>query len=300
MTAERSASVNTQEAYRRDLVDAGQFIYATDKCLLDDAHDNSIERYLQYLSQRHMAASTQARRLSALKQYFTFLYSEKLREDNPSLLLEAPKKALSLPKYLAEDEVDHLLEIAVRDTSSNGHQLYSLLEILYASGMRVSELVTLPKSAYHRDVSKNGIELHYLTITGKGNKERIVPLTQKAVAAIRTHLSQMNKTDQTSKFMFPSHSKSGHITRQYVGKLLKKLALAASIDPERLSPHVLRHSFASHLLTRGMDLRMLQELLGHADISTTQIYTHLNAEQLQQTVEAHHPMAKMRHSNTKK
>ena len=229
-----------------------------------------------------LSARTAARRLSALRQFHRFLLREGVRADDPTCLLDTPQLPRALPKYLTEQEVDALLEAAGEQAGRPGVVARAALEILYATGMRVSELLSLPRSALAGDAA-------LLMIRGKGGKERIVPLSEAAKQAAAALVAE---TGKDCRWLFPGRDKRHAMTRQGFFLLLKQVALAAGLDPARVSPHVLRHSFASHLLAHGADLRSLQILLGHADIATTQIYTHVLAERLQRLVEAHHPLAR--------
>ncbi|MEJ8475835.1 site-specific tyrosine recombinase XerD [Roseibium algae] len=293
LAAERGAAENTLESYRRDLDDFSQFL-GTGQTSAATADD--VSGYMSDLAGRGFAATSQARRLSALKQYFKFLYAEGQRQDDPTRVLSAPKKRQSLPKVLSVEDVDRLITIAEADTKRShktaparlrAQRLYTLLEVLYATGLRVSELVAMPVSAAMRDA-------RLIEIKGKGGKERLVPLSKAAQAAMREYvgLRSAEGAYENSPWLFPSHGASGHFTRQAFARDLKDLAGAAGIDREGISPHVLRHAFASHLLQNGADLRVVQQLLGHADISTTQIYTHVLDERLQELVESAHPLAK--------
>ncbi len=293
MLAERGASDNTRESYGRDLYDYMDYLcefFPTIK--MEDATDNEIEGYIAHLFKKQFAHATIARRFSSLKQYFFFLISEGERENDPTTHITVKTKPTSLPKYLTVDEIDTLMKTAQEDTSFEGLRLNALLEILYASGLRVSELVKLKKSSiqetYSNEIQQNML---YLIVSGKGNKERLVPINANAKHAVNTYLSALPEADQTSTFLFPSNGKEGYLTRQRFGQLLKQLAINANISPSRVSPHVIRHSFATHLLNNGMDLRTLQELLGHEDISTTQIYTHIADDSLQELVNEKHPLA---------
>ncbi|MEM7121097.1 MAG: site-specific tyrosine recombinase XerD [Pseudomonadota bacterium] len=281
MLAERGAASNTVAAYERDLVDAAGFL-ARRKVTLADAGTEDLRAYLTALNRRGSSASTAARRLSCLRQFFRFLYAEGERTDDPSAAIEAPRRGASIPKVLSEQDVDALLAAARSGEGADGLRRQAVIELLYATGLRVSELIALPASAAADDRP-------YLVVRGKGNKERLVPLggpAQDAVAAWRA------ASDSGAPWLFPSRAASGHMTRQTVGNMLKDLAREAGIDPERVSPHVMRHAFASHLLAHGADLRSVQKLLGHADISTTQIYTHVLEERLKQAVAEHHPLAR--------
>jgi integrase/recombinase XerD len=234
-----------------------------------------------------MMPSTAARRLSALRQFFRFLYAEGLRADDPCGILDSPRRGRALPKILQEDEVDRLLAAAAARPGPEGCRLNALVELCYATGMRVSELVGLPLAAVARDP-------RVLIVRGKGDKERMVPLGDSARRAIRSYLAArdrfVGKTD-VSPWLFPGRA-GQHLTRHRFAQLLKELAGEAGIDHRRVSPHVLRHAFASHLLHHGADLRAVQQMLGHADISTTQIYTHVLDERLRRLVAEHHPLAK--------
>lgn len=287
LAAERGLGANTLAAYRRDLADAA----ATLTVPLDRADTADLARYLGTLAKARAAASTQARRLSALRQYYGFLVSEGVRADDPTATLDAPRRGRALPKVLSEAEVTALLAAARAGTGPDARRLEALLEVLYATGLRVSELVALPLAAARSDAP-------IVTVRGKGEKERLVPLGEAARQALRRYLEvrdaflpgRRGKT-RLSPWLFPTNAAQGHLTRQQVGRLLKELAAAAGIDPAKVSPHVLRHAFASHLLAHGADLRSVQRLLGHADISTTQIYTHVLDERLRSLVLEKHPLA---------
>jgi integrase/recombinase XerD len=294
LAAERGASANTLEAYRRDLDHFLGFL-ANEKISGRQAGAEDLRRYLAKLEGQGFAASSAARRLSCLRQFFKFLFAEELRGDNPATLLESPQPGRSLPKILSESEVDRLFAAAKEDlseqTTETGRvralRLTALLEILYATGLRVSELISLPSSAF-----RGGKPFIY--VRGKGGKERIVPLNRKALEAAAVYVAALQtlqgEKDQP-KWLFPSHSGAGHLTRQQVGLLLKDLARRAKINAAKLSPHVLRHAFATHLLAHGADLRAVQKMLGHSDITTTQIYTHVLEERLKALVQDKHPLA---------
>lgn len=281
LAAERGAARNTLAAYEADLTDFSAVAAARGQAVAE-ADAATLQAYMAGLGQAGLSARTAARRLSALRQFHRFLLRENLRPDDPTSLLDTPRLPRSLPKYLGEQEVDALLAAAGTRAGRPGAIALAALEILYASGMRVSELLGLPRSALAGDAA-------LLLIRGKGGKERIVPLTESAKHAAAALVAE---TGKDSRFLFPGRDKRRAMTRQGFFLLLKQVALAAGLDPARVSPHVLRHSFASHLLARGADLRSLQLLLGHADIATTQIYTHVLAERLQRLVEMHHPLAR--------
>jgi integrase/recombinase XerD len=292
LAAERGAGDNTLAAYGRDLADfAGDLAHA--KGSIARAGTGELRAYLGRLARRGMRASTVARRLSAIRQLYRFLYAERLRKDDPAAVLEGPKRSRPLPKTLSIAEVDRLLRAA--GTADPGAplrerlraaRLSCLLETLYATGLRVSELVALPVSAARRDA-------RVIVVRGKGNKERMVPLNTAAKDAMAAYLALLGEADRDakSKWLFPSFGESGHLSRQHFARDLKTLAVAAGLRGEQVSPHVLRHAFASHLLHNGADLRVVQTLLGHADISTTQIYTHVLEERLKSLVRDLHPLA---------
>lgn len=293
MSAERGASKNTIISYKRDLVDFGSYL-KKHEVSIGDASPEIIREYLSKLSGKGISASTNARRLSSLRQFYQFLYSENIRNDNPTVSLETPKLGKKLPKSLSKEEVEKILELVHSKNTFENLRLAALLEILYASGLRASELVSLKISNIQFDPITKAIK-PYLLIKGKGNKERIVPLNKSAIAAIEKHLAE--KKNEDSEWLFPSQGKSGHITRQRFGQMLKDIARKCNINDEKLSPHILRHSFATHLLENGADLRTIQEILGHSDISTTQIYTHIAKERLKSVVKEHHPLSKEKEYN---
>jgi integrase/recombinase XerD len=287
LSAERNASANTRAAYQRDLADAATFL-ASRKSILGEAKTEDLSAYLAALDGRGLKVRSAARRLSALRQFYKFLLAEKERADDPTTALDGPKLDRPLPKLLDEAEMTALIEICAALDGPSGARLKALVELSYASGLRVSELVGLPLSAALRDQP-------VLIVRGKGSKERMVPLNAPARAALTDYLQHretfLPKGRKTSTYLFPSRGKEGHLTRQRYGQMLKELGMKAGIAPERISPHVLRHAFATHLLDHGADLRSLQKMLGHADIATTQIYTHVAGRRLQQLVEQHHPLA---------
>jgi integrase/recombinase XerD len=296
--AERGAGENTLAAYRNDLDDLTAHLRASGRSIADASTDD-LRAFLAALSERGLKTSSVARRLSALRQLFRFLYAEGKRSDDPAAVLEGPKRGRALPKVLSIAEVDRLMTQARGDaedgklsdaTRLRAARLLCLLETVYATGLRVSELVALPASAAKRDQ-------RMIVVRGKGGKERLVPLNQAAKRAMEEYLKLRAPEDKKgeaktqSKWLFPSFGEAGHITRQHFARELKALAARCGISAERLSPHVLRHAFASHLLHNGADLRVVQTLLGHADISTTQIYTHVLEERLKTLVRDLHPLA---------
>jgi integrase/recombinase XerD len=287
MSAERGAARNTIEAYRRDLDDYAGYLAGKGKSAVDAQREQVVD-YLAALDAQGLSASSAARRLSALRQFHKFLCTEQIRPDDPTRIVASPRTRPPLPNVLSVAEVDRLLTTAEEEANAEApaakHEtalrLYVLLELLYATGMRVSELVGLRRAAVMRDAS-------FLTITGKGNKERVVPVNDRARDAVKAWLAQV----PAGRFLFPASGEDGHLSRQVFGRDLKALAGRAGIASARVAPHVLRHAFASHLLQGGADLRVVQTLLGHADISTTQIYTHVLDEKLRTLVETHHPLA---------
>lgn len=287
--AERNATVNTVAAYGADLRDLDEFLLERG-AEIESADPEDLRAYMGSLEARDMASRTVARRLSTMRQFYGFIYSEGLRKDDPSAAVDSPRQGRPLPKVLSEREVEALLEAARVRRGADGKRLVCLLEIAYASGLRVSELVGLPLTAVSRDH-------RVVTVRGKGNKERVVPLTRIAVDAIAAYLEVRWRhlpTKTELPYLFPSRSAEGHLTRRRLGQLVKELARDCGLDPTKVSPHVLRHAFATHLLNHGADLRSLQQMLGHSDISTTQIYTHVLGERLKTVVEKHHPMARKR------
>jgi integrase/recombinase XerD len=297
LSAERGAAAHTIEAYTRDLSEFLAFLAAKGRHAGDATADH-LRAFLAGLARKGLAPASRARKLSAIRQFFRFLLAEGLRADDPCSAIDSPKLGRPLPKILSLAEVETLLETAKRaaDAASEGTarrralRLYAALETLYATGLRVSELIGLPRKVLSADD-------RVLTVKGKGGRERLVPLNEAARGALAGHLNAVRADEEErgapSPWLFPSAG-GGHLTRQRFGQELKALARAAGIDPARVSPHVLRHAFASHLLERGADLRTVQQLLGHADISTTQIYTHVIEERLRRLVEEHHPLAQLR------
>jgi integrase/recombinase XerD len=287
MSAERGAAQNTIAAYRRDLDDYASFLGGRKLSPLSASRDDVVD-YLARLDAEGLAATSAARRLSALRQFHRFLCADNIRGDDPTRIVASPKTRRPLPKVLSIAEVDGLLSRA--ETEANAAEsdaktaaalrLYVMLELLYATGLRVSELVSLKRSAIIRDTS-------YLTVVGKGSKERVVPLNDRARDAAKAYAATLS----SGPWLFPASGESGHLARQVFARDLKGLAGRAGIGAARIAPHVLRHAFASHLLAGGADLRVVQILLGHADISTTQIYTHVLDEKLRTLVETHHPLA---------
>jgi integrase/recombinase XerD len=284
LAAERGAARLTLAAYRNDLTDFSDFLGGS---AIETATTADLRRYLAGMARAALAPRTVSRRLSALRQFYRFLVLESLCKDDPTAALEAPRLGRTLPKLVSKDEAAALLAAAAARDGPEGARLVCLLELLYGTGMRVSELVSLPLAAARGDA-------RFLLVRGKGDKERIVPLGIPAREALSAYLALRGYfvVGESSRFLFPSRSAEGYLTRRRCGQLLKELAVEAGIDPARLSPHVLRHAFASHLLDRGADLRSVQEMLGHADVTTTQIYTHVLSDRLQRLVTEHHPLAR--------
>lgn len=290
MSAERGASVHTLDAYRRDLVDYRAFLQARRMSLVA-AHADDVRAYLASLSQAGLSAATQARRLSSIRQLCRFLLDEDIRADDPTSIIEAPRRGRPLPKVVTETQAQSLIDAAAALEGAEAVRLLCIIELLYASGLRVSELVTLPLAAVTG-------ERRMLLVRGKGGKERLVPLGEPARIAIKAYLGVRARflppLERAQRFLFPSRGVEGHLTRRRVAQLMKDLAVRAGVDPAKLSPHVLRHAFASHLVANGADLRSVQQLLGHADIATTQIYTHVQDERLRRLVAEKHPLAARR------
>ena len=320
--AEHGAAANTIESYRHDLDDFSAFA-AKRRIQPENADSRLLRDYFARLSQAGMSASTSARRLSALRRFFRFLHGDGVRSDDPTTTLDGPRTVRPLPKYLSEAEVETLLDAARAWKGAEGLRLQALLEVLYATGLRVTELVALPMTALPR-------EGRMLIVRGKGGKERMVPLSEPAEAALaawrrvreqfiparpgrgasidnargdsparaakaKTKVkAKSHSGGRENPWLFPSRGAGGHLTRARFQQLLKELAVAAGVPPQRVSPHVLRHSFASHMLAHGADLRALQQMLGHADIATTQIYTHVMEDRLKALVAESHPLARKR------
>src|SRR5882724_1878224 len=299
IAAEQGAGDNTLDAYRRDLTDFSEFLGRAGQNFTGTDTQN-LRDYLADLDTRGFKSSSVARRLSAMRHLFRFLLNERIRSDDPAAILSGPKRGRGLPKVLSISDVDRMLTRAKELTQAEGAspqqrlramRLHCLLEVLYATGLRVSELVALPLSASRRDA-------RMIVVRGKGNKERLVPLNEASRQAMADYLAAMEalkpenkKSAPSSKWLFPSFGESGHLTRQHFARDLKELAAASGLAPRLVSPHVLRHAFASHLLHNGADLRIVQTLLGHTDISTTQIYTHVVEERLKSLVRDLHPLA---------
>jgi integrase/recombinase XerD len=294
MSAERGAARNTLTAYERDLSDYVDFLNSTGLDLKQGRPEH-LRYYLADLAQRGLKPASAARKLSALRQLHNFLYAEGIVEENPATAIDPPRTRRPLPKVMTQKDVTRIIELAAGrigrlegKARMKALRLHCLLELLYASGLRVSELVALKRQAVARAAQ-------FITVKGKGGRERLVPVSRKASEAIAAYLAALkNEGLEEGPWLFPSHGEEGHLTRQHFALELKLLAAEAGLDADRISPHVLRHAFASHLLAGGADLRAVQQMLGHADIATTQIYTHVQSDRLRAAVETHHPLAKPR------
>ncbi len=288
MAVERSAARNTLTAYAKDLEDCSAFL-ASKNAGLDVASAEEVEAYFQALGARGLAPATAARRRASVRQFYRFVLGEGWRKDDPSRRVDAPKKGRPLPKVLSRAEVEALIAAASERDGASGLRLACMIELIYASGMRISELLALPLQALARDPA-------YLIVKGKGGKERLAPLNTAAREAVKAYLpvrpSFFPKGSKENPWLFPSRGAGGRLTARRMAQLLDEAAAAAGIDPERVSPHVLRHAFATHLLEGGADLRAVQTLLGHADIATTQIYTHVAQDRLREVVQTKHPLGR--------
>jgi integrase/recombinase XerD len=292
MAGERAAAANTLKAYAKDLADAGAFLATRDSDLAS-ARAEDIEAYFAAIGARGLAPATAARRRAAVRQFYRFVLGERWRADDPSRRVDAPRRGRPLPKVLSREEIERLIAAAaVKDADGDGAaglRLACLIELIYASGLRVSEATSLTLAAVAGDPA-------YLIVRGKGGKDRLAPLNGAARTAIRAYLDArrrfLGKGLKESPWLFPSRGKAGRLTPRRFGQLLEEAAVAAGIDPAKVSPHVLRHAFATHLLEGGADLRVVQTLLGHADIATTQIYTHVTEGRLREVVETKHPLAR--------
>ncbi|MDZ4374239.1 MAG: site-specific tyrosine recombinase XerD [Phenylobacterium sp.] len=288
MAVERAAARNTLTAYARDLQDASGFL-ARRGLDLASAGAEDVEAYFSALGAQGLSPATAARRRAALRQFYRFVLSEGWRDDDPSRRVEAPRQGRSLPKVLSREEMDRLIAAAAARDGAQGLRLGCMVELAYASGLRISELTSLPLAMLARDPA-------FVIVKGKGGKERLAPLNDTARAAVKAYLEVrktfLSKGDAANPWLFPSRGKGGRLTPRRFAQLLDEAAVACGIDPARVSPHVLRHAFATHLLEGGADLRVVQTLLGHADIGTTQIYTHVASDRLREVVATKHPLAK--------
>ncbi|HEY1426646.1 MAG TPA: tyrosine recombinase [Caulobacteraceae bacterium] len=290
MAAERAAAANTLKAYAKDLADAEGFLVRRGTGLPTAAAED-VEAYFADLGARGLASATAARRRAAVRQFYRFVLGERWRDDDPSRRVDAPKRGRPLPKVLERQEVERLIAAAGAKDGSAGIRLACLIELIYASGLRVSEATSLTLAAVARDPA-------YLMVRGKGGKERLAPLNGAARTAIKAYLevrpSFLPKGAKESAWLFPSRGREGRLTARRFAQLLDEAARAGGVDPAKVSPHVLRHAFATHLLEGGADLRVVQTLLGHADIATTQIYTHVAEGRLREVVETKHPLARLK------
>ncbi|MFN3584894.1 site-specific tyrosine recombinase XerD [Phenylobacterium sp.] len=288
MAVERAAAKNTLSAYGRDLADAAGFLAGRGRDL-SDASTEDVEAYFADLGVRGLSPATASRRRAAVRQFYRFVLGEGWREDDPSRRVEAPKKGRTLPKVLSREEMDRLIAAAGARDGAQGLRLGCMVELAYASGLRISELTGLTLAALARDPA-------YLIVRGKGGKERLAPLNEAARAAVKAYLEVrpafLPAKDRANPWLFPSRGKGGRLTPRRFAQLLDEAAADAGIDPARVSPHVLRHAFATHLLEGGADLRVVQKLLGHADIATTQIYTHVASDRLAEVVRSKHPLGR--------
>ncbi len=288
MAVERAAARNTLTAYARDLTDADGFLAGPGGGLAEAAAAD-VEAYFADLGARGLSPATAARRRAAVRQFYRFVLGEGWRDDDPSRRVEAPRRGRSLPKVLSREEMDRLIAAATARDGVQGLRFGCMVELAYASGLRISELTGLPLAALAQDPA-------YLIVRGKGGKERLAPLNATARAAVKAYLqvrvSFLPKGDRANPWLFPSRGKAGRLTPRRFAQVLDEAAAGAGIDPARVSPHVLRHAFATHLLEGGADLRVVQTLLGHADIATTQIYTHVTSDRLAQVMATKHPLAR--------
>ena len=291
MSVERAAARNTLIAYARDLADAEAFLKRGGGGGLAVADAPTVEAYFAELGARGLSAATASRRRAAVRQFYRFVLGEGWRTDDPSRRVEAPKRGRSLPKVLSREEMDRLIAAATARGGAQGLRFGCMVELAYASGLRISELTALPLAALARDPA-------YLIVKGKGGKERLAPLNDAARTAVKAYLdireAFLPRGDKANPWLFPSRGKVGHLTPRRFAQVLDEASASAGIDPARVSPHVLRHAFATHLLEGGADLRVVQKLLGHADISTTQIYTHVASDRLAEVVRTRHPLARKR------
>ncbi len=290
MSVDRAAARNTLTAYARDLADAAAFLDGRARDLAS-ASAEDLEAYFTALSARGLSAATASRRRAAVRQFYRFVLGEGWRADDPSSRIEAPRRGRILPKVISREEIDRLIAASAARDGAQGVRLVCIVELAYASGLRISELTSLTLAALAQDPA-------YLIVKGKGGKERLVPLNGAARGAVKAYLEVrqgfLPKGDKANPWLFPSRGKTGRLTPRRFAQLLNEAARDASIDPVRVSPHVLRHAFATHLLEGGADLRVVQTLLGHADIGTTQIYTHVASDRLREVIQTRHPLAKDR------
>lgn len=295
--SEKALSANTIASYHTDFADFSSFLRnkKIDALQIESSH---IDQFILYLNGKSISARSINRKISNIKNYYNFLLSEEYIKNNPVLNIDLPKFHNKLPQILSIEQIKQLLSYCISDQTAEGVRLLAMIQLIYAGGLRVSEMVSIKLKDITKGLDQLSVRDNF-TIIGKGGKERLVVINEQACQAIQSYLDLMAKEEKPlkSKFLFASKSQDGHITRQYFAKMLKESAINAGLDPAIISPHILRHSFASHLLSGGADLRVIQELLGHADIGTTQIYTHIGSKELQETLKKHHPLAKKLLSN---
>ncbi len=281
LSANKNLSKNTIKSYKDDLVEFASFSGKKD---IDLTKTDDVKKFINYLSNK-FSPKSHSRKLSSLKNFFNYLFDLKIIEINPVNNFDFPKIPKSLPKFLSEEEIKILLDKTYKDSSYKGLRMSTMLEILYATGVRISELIKIKKGDINDDLSS-------ILIKGKGGVFRVVPLFGRAIVTLKKYLKSQEKIKLRNSFLFPSSSKDGHITRHRFFQMIKELAVNCNISQKKVSPHVIRHSFASHLLERGVDLRIIQESLGHKDISTTQIYTHVQTNKIRKILEEKHSLKK--------
>lgn len=293
MLAERAIAKNSLYAYKRDMLDFSHYLTTHKIFSVTEVTSDDIRSFIRHLAGNNISARSIARKISSIRNYYHFLITENITKDNPALLVDIPKYRVELPSILSLEDIKEILNSCTIDTSPEGIRLFAMIHLLYASGLRVSELVSLKLTNLSIDVVLNKIN-NYINVVGKRNKERLVIINEQALDAIVKYLPYRTlfiTNKEGSPYLFPSKSAAGYMTRQNFALLLKQIAITTGIDPDKISPHILRHSFASHLLSGGADLRVIQELLGHTDIATTQIYTHLETKHLREVIEQFHPLS---------
>lgn len=296
MLAERGIAKNSLYAYRRDMIDFSDYLTIKKIPSIIEVMPDDIRGFIRHLSDNDISARSIARKISSIRNYYHFLITENITKDNPALLIDIPKYRVNLPSILSIEDIKQILNACMINASPEGTRLFAMIHLLYASGLRVSELVSLKLTNLSIDHLSNRIN-NYINVVGKRNKERLVIINEQALDAIVKYLpyrSLFITSKEGSPYLFPSKSSTGYMTRQNFALLLKQIAIKTGLDPEKISPHILRHSFASHLLSGGADLRVIQELLGHTDIATTQIYTHLETKHLKDVISQFHPLSDSR------
>lgn len=299
MLAERGTAKNSLYAYRRDMLDFAEYLTTNRIYSVTEVKSEDVRSFIRSLSSKKISPRSIARKISSIRSYYHFLITENITKENPALLIDIPKYRVALPSILSIEDIKQLLNSCITDKSPEGIRLFAMIHLLYASGLRVTELVSLKLTNLSIDKLSGTIN-NYITVVGKRSKERIVIINKQALDAIAKYLPYRTlfmQNKEGSPYVFPSKSAFGYMTRQNFALLLKQVAITSGIDPEKISPHVLRHSFASHLLSGGADLRVIQELLGHTDIATTQIYTHLDTKHLKETIEQFHPLSNLTRIN---